>query len=54
MMHELGHPLGLPDVEKPSHYVGIMRKGVPTTEMTNYDRSLLRQLYESHTPGEGW
>ena len=54
VLHEFGHTLGLPDVEKPSHYVGIMRKGVPTTEMTNYDRSLLRQLYESHTPGEGW
>ena len=34
VLHEFGHTLGLPDVEKPSHYVGIMRKGVPTTEMT--------------------
>ena len=54
ILHELGHALGLPDFRSPTTYRGIMRQDLSVTSITQSDKDLLREIYESHTPGEGW
>ena len=38
----------------PTTYRGIMRQDLSVTSITQSDKDLLREIYESHTPGEGW